>query len=493
MAHVEFIDQTLRDGQQSLWGMRMRGYEAAPALPYLDRTGFKVIDLTGATNFIVLVRDIRENPWKTLDTLVAGLPNNQVRGGNRTISVGGMSFAPDSVFDLWIATLTKHGVGSHWLFDCLYDMPNMKRAVEATHAAGAQPLPAIMYGLTPIHDDKFFADRAREMATWKGVTSIYIEDAPGVLTPERAATLLPAIRAAVPGVELELHLHNTTGLAPLVYLEGLKHGINVIHTASLPMANGPSLPSTEAMIENIEISGHTHNLDVSQLQPVADHFRRAARLGGHAVGVPNEFRLSLYEHQLPGGMTGTLKAQLSKYGMDDRFDDVLREIPRVRRDLGEPIMATPFSQFVGVQAVLNVVTGERYSLVPDEVIQYVLGHYGKVLGPIDQNVMDRVLDSPRAANFANWERPQPSLSEIRGRYTRGISDEELLLRVLTSDVEVDSLIEHGPRPDGVPTTASAMVENIVELIRHGRSRSLNVSRPGFAVQLSRSGQSVDRP
>ena len=209
-------------------------------------------------------------------------------------------------------------------------MPVMKAKAEAIQGVGGEVVPAIMYGLTDLHTDEFFADRAREMASWDGVKRIYIEDAPGVLTPERASTLLPALQEATPGVRLELHVHNTTGLAPLVYVEGIKAGIDLLHTCALSMANGPSLPSTEAMVEIVEELGHTHNLDKSQLQPVSDHFLREARRLGWETGVPNEYRMLPYRHQLPGGMTGTLKNQLNEYGMPEKFPEVVDEIVRVR-------------------------------------------------------------------------------------------------------------------------------------------------------------------
>ena len=163
-----------------------------------------------------------------------------------------------------------------------------------------------------------------------------------------------------PGVRLELDVHNTTGLAPLVYVEGIKAGIDLLHTCSLSMANGPSLASTEAMVEIVEELGHTHNLDKSQLRPVSDQFLHEARRLGWETGVPNEYRMLLYRHQLPGGITGTLKNQLAEYGMPEKFPAVVDEIVRVREEPGQPIMATPFSQFVGIQAVLNVVMDERY-------------------------------------------------------------------------------------------------------------------------------------
>ena len=489
MPDVEFVDQTLRDGQQSLWGLRMRAYQAADALPHLDRTGFRVVDLTGPGMFTVLLREFKDDPWESTDFLVRNLPTSVVRAGMRTTAVIGFAMAPDAIVDLWVQTLIKHGVTSFWIYDCLYDMPTMRRLADVIHRAGGQAVPAVMYGLTGVHDDAFFAAKAKEMASWPGVETIYVEDAPGVLTPERARTLLPAIRAATGSVPLELHCHASTGLAQHNYVEGLKAGFTILHTASRPMANGPSLPSTEGMLPILESMGLSHGLDLDRLPPVAENFEWAARDAGFEPGAVAEYDPRIYQHQLPGGMTGTLKNQLATHGMAHRLDEVLAEIPRVREELGHPIMATPFSQFVGIQAVLNIVAGERYALVPDEVVHYALEHYGPLASPLDPDVADKVLSSDRARALANWRRPQPSITEIRQGYPAGISDEELLLRYLTSEEEVDAMKKAGPVRTDPRRSANAIVNELVDLIAEKRSvTSMHVSRPGLHVRLGRRGE-----
>jgi len=488
MAHIEFVDQTLRDGQQSLWGMRMRACQATTALPHINRTGFRVVDLTGGTFFVVMLRESGDDPWAALDHLIAGLPDTGHRAGMRPVAVGSFGFVPDSMLDLWVGTLVKHGIQTHWLFDCLYDMPLMKAKAEAIRRVGGEVVPAIMYGLTDLHTDEFFADRAREMAGWEGVKTIYVEDAPGVLTPERAATLLPALQEATPGVRLELHVHNTTGLAPLVYVEGIKAGIDILHTCSLPLANGPSLPSTEAMVEIVEELGHTHDLDKSQLPPVAEHFEREAKRLGWATGVPNEYRMAPYRHQLPGGMTGTLINQLDEYGMPERFPEVIDEIVRVREELGQPIMATPFSQFVGIQAVLNVVLDERYKVVPEEVLHYALGHYGPLMRPIEPEIADRVFSQPRVKELEKWERDQTTLEEFRERLGANLSDEELLLRYFCPEDQVDKMLAAGPLRTEPPVSSPDLGDQLMGLIESAQARPvshLSLSQPGIRIDLRR--------
>jgi oxaloacetate decarboxylase alpha subunit len=482
--HVDFVEQSLRDGQQSLWGMRLRAFEAAGALPHLQRGGYRTIDLTGAGMFTVLLREYADDPWGTLDFLVAGLGGNELRSGLRTISCVGFAHTPQAILDLWIQTLIKHGSTSFWLYDCLFDMETMRHMAKVVSEAGGQPVPAVMYGLTDVHDDAFFAERAGQMASWPGVESVYVEDAAGVLKPERAATLLPAIRKATGTTPLEIHCHNTTGLAQHNYIVALDSGFERLHTASRPMANGPSLPSTEMMVHIVERMGHTHRLDVSTFEPVAAHFEEVARAAGRQTGIPAEYDPRIYDHQLPGGMTGTLINQLERAGMGHRFDELLKAIPQVRVELGSPIMATPFSQFVGIQAVLNLITGDPYSMVPEEVVHYVLGHYGPLPAPVAPNVLDRILDSPRAKQLADWVRPDPSLKEIRSRFAPGISDEELLLRFMMSDEEVDAMLAQGPVRTDPRRSSNRIVDAIADLIAEpAGGRSFAVTSPDFSLSV----------
>lgn len=486
MADIEFVEQSLRDGQQSLWGMRMRAYQCLPILADLDQTGFYSIDLTGSMIMSIQAMNFRDDPWETLDLQVAGLPNSERRSAMRGNSTVGFKFTPYAILDLFAQTFVKHGITAFWVYDCLYGMEEMRRMTEVMQAAGAEVLPAIMYGISDVHTDEYFADRAREMASWPGVKALYFEDAPGVLTPERASTLLPAVMEAAGDVEIELHSHTTTGLAYLTYLEGLKHGITVLHTASRPLANGPSLPSTEGMVDILEVAGYTHHLDTSRFERVATHLEQAALAVGYEVGAPVEYSLRPYQHQLPGGMTGTLKQNLAQHGMPERFDAVLAEIPRVHAEMGKPIMATPFSQLMGIQSVLNIVTGERYSVVPDEIFHYVFGHYGEPPAPVDREVLDKITSLPRAKEFENWERPQPSITEIRKQFGAHLSDEELLLRVLMRGDHVDAMLEAGPVPQDERRAASNIVKTVRELAAEGRNASrLRVSQPGLSLDLRR--------
>jgi oxaloacetate decarboxylase alpha subunit len=271
------------------------------------------------------------------------------------------------------------------------------------------------------------------------------------------------------------------------YLIGVESGVRVLHTAPRPMANGPSLPSTEQTVENLRWEGHTTRVDLERVRRIGDHMRRVAEQEGHLIGVPHEYNVFPYHHQLPGGMTGTLKAQLAQYDMSDRFEEVLEEIVHVRHDLGHPISATPFSQLMGIQAVLNVVTGERYGSVPDEVLVYVLGHLGRPPAPIDEDVLDRMLSTDRGAEMQAWEPPQPTVRELKQQYGDvTMSDEELLRRYLVPLQDVEATRAAGPAPrafrfdhDGIP---ASLIDDLLAASRIGLAE---IETGGSRVTLRR--------
>lgn len=486
MAHVEIVDQSLRDGVQSLWGMRLRAGMVTVPGPQLDRAGYHTVELPSGSFFAVLLRYLREDPIEAQAHMRACLPNTRVRGGTRPSSTGRYGVSPYSILDFISRyTIERMGIDAYWIYDCLFDMPEMEHRARVVHEAGAEAYPAVMYGISPVHTDEWFAERVRTMVSWGVASGIYVEDAAGILTPERARTLLPALVAAAGGLPVELHCHNTTGLAPVNYLIGIEAGVRRLHTCSLPVANGPSLPSTEMTIVNLEAAGHTHDIDTGTLAPVAEHLARVARQEGHPLGVCEEYDARVYEHQLPGGMTGTFRAQLAQHGMEDRWREVLDEIPQVRAELGHPISATPFSQLVGTQAVLNVITGARYSQTTDEVALYVLGAYGQPASPIDPDVMDRLLSTPRGRSLIGWRRPEKTLEEVRIEYGgRDLSDEELFRRHFAPVEDIEATRAAGPLRCDYPLRAE-LPQLIGEALERRSARRVRLSRDGVSIDLRR--------
>ena len=478
---IEIIDQTLRDGPQSWWGMRMRRDMGLPIAGELDRTGFHTIDLVGSSIFEVLARHCREDPWEQLTSLSRAMPRTTIRAGTRSNGIVTFGLTADSVMDLWVRRLVAHGIGSFWIYDGLFNLDKIGRLARTAQAEGAKAIACILYADSPYHTDEYYAERTKELVAL-GVDGIELEDAAGLLTPQRTRSLVTAIKQAAGDLPVEIHFHSNNALAPINYLEGVLAGADIVHTASKPLAAGVSLPSTENTVANLRYAGFDVDLDESRFAPVAEHLLRVAEYEDLPVGQPAEYSLFLYRHQLPGGMTGTFKNQLRQHGMEDRFEEVLDEMARVREELGYPVMATPFSQLVGTQAVLNVVTGKRYSVVPDEVMIYVHGFYGKPVGPLDQDVLDTIMSSAKAKTYSDWEPPQPSLEELRKRFGGSISDDELILRLLVPESDVEAMRATPQRNrDFAPTTEEGRF--IRRLVETAVGSYLHIEGPGFELTL----------
>jgi oxaloacetate decarboxylase alpha subunit len=464
MTQIEFLDETIRDGQQSLWGMRLQAGMALPAAGYLDRTGFRVIDLTGSNHFEVLIRRCRENPWQMMDALVEAMPNTTLRSGMRSNASVTFGTTPDSLMDAWMRQLNRHGARSFWIYDVLFNIDKMLRLAKVAKEFGSEVAGAIMFTRPSVHTDAYYADKADKLASSPDVDTILLYDTAGVLEKERLSTLLPAIVAKARGKPIEFHANNILGQSAKAYLDAIPLGVSILHTASRPMANGPSVPSTEIMVDNIELMGYSHRLDKSMFAPVAAHFERVGKAAGFPVNQHNEYNVLSIQHQIPGGMVGTLKAQLAQHGISDRLDDVLREVALVRRELGYPGMATPFSQLVGIQAVLNVVNGQRYAVLPDEVVQYAAGYYGEPVAPIDANVLDKIMNSPRAREILANPPEQPTIEELRRRHGT-TDDDELILRALMPEADLQRMRDAGPLKRYFPMFSSPELENVGRLIQ----------------------------
>jgi oxaloacetate decarboxylase alpha subunit len=484
MAHIEFLDETMRDGQQSLWGMRMQACMALPAAPLLARTGFRVVDLTGSSHFEVLIRHCRENPWDMLDLLVAAMPNTRIRSGMRANASVTFGVTPDSLMDAWMHQLNRHGCRSFWIYDVLYNIDKMQRLAKVAKQYGSEVAGAIMFTMSPVHSDEYFADKAWKLASCPDIDTILLYDTAGVLEKERLSTLLPAIRAKAQGKPIEFHSNNLLGQSTRAYIDAIDLGVTILHTASRPMANGPSVPSTEIMVQNVEILGHTHSIDKRMLAPVAEHFERVGKAAGFPVNQFAEYNVLSLQHQIPGGMMGTLKAQLAQHKMSHRLDEVLLETARVRRELGYPGMATPFSQLVGIQSVLNIVTGERYKIVPDEVIKYAAGHYGKSVAPIEANVLDKVMSAANARDILATPPEQPTIEELRRRYGTQ-DDDELILRALVPAADLQRMREAGPIKTTFPLLSSPQLEEVAQLMRTVQAPVVQYVSEKFAVHLFR--------
>jgi len=485
MPHVELLDETLRDGQQSLWGMRMQAGMALPVAGTLDGTGFKVIDATGSSFMEVLVKYCREDPWAGLDLLRGAIRRTPMRGGMRGNAAVSFGVTPDALMDLWIRRLCEHGVRSFWIYDVLYGIHNFARLARVAKEYDAEVVGTVFFTRSPVHTDEYMAAKAAEIAAVPEIDGVLFYDTAGTLETERLRPLVPRIIEAAAGKPVEFHSNNLMGISGLAYVEAVKAGIRVLHTASRPMANGPSVPSTESVVRNLELMGCEHRIDKSLLPPVAEHFRRVGQAAGYLVDQVSEYDLFNVTHQVPGGMIGTLRAQLDQHGMAHRIEEVLAETGEVRRELGWPIMATPLSQLVGTQAVLNVVTGERYAMIPDEVVAYAVGHYGEPPAPIEPDVLDRIMSSSRAPEIEASPPEQPSLDELRARHGTGSDDDLLILRALIPESDIEAMRAAGPVRRDFPLSPPE-VDEVRALMASSKARYVRVQTERLAVELRRS-------
>ena len=486
MAQIEFLDETMRDGQQSLWGMRMTAGMALPVTPLIDRVGYRVVDLTGSSQFEVLIRECRENPWEGLDLLVQSMPRSKLRAGMRSNAAVTFSVTPDALMDAWIRQLNEHGCRSFWIYDVLFNIDKMHRLAKIAKAYGSEVSGTVMYTLSPVHSDAYYADKVQKIAASPDIDTILLYDTAGVLDAERVKTLVPAIVAHAGGRPIELHSNNRLGQSVQAYLAAIELGVTILHTSTRPMANGPAVPSIEVMARNVARRGHTHNIDEKLLGPIAEHFEKVGKAAGFLVNQFAEYDVLSVDHQIPGGMVGTLRAQLAKHNMSDKLEEVFEETAIVRRELGYPGMATPFSQLVGIQAVLNIVTGKRYSVVPDEVIQYAAGYYGKTVAPIEPDVLDRIMSSSRARDVLASPPEQPTIEELRTRYDAH-NDDELILKALVPQADLERMRAAGPVKISYPLLSTPQLEQVARLMKLAQSPVVEVAAAGFELSLRRSG------
>ena len=431
---LEFVDQTIRDAQQSLWGFRMRTEMITPIAEVMDQVGYKAIGTVGGNGFVVQVRNLNEDPWERISILSKRLKKSPLRG---SYMIGGIATfdisTPREIITLWIKRCVANGIKSFWVCDYQTDIEKFIYFAKIAKEEGTEVVVSLVYTISPFHNSEHWAKKTRLITEAKEcIDGIVVEDPAGILKPEATRDWISTIQKNCDEIPLEFHCHCNSGLAPLCYLEAMKLGITTFHTAVAPLANGTSLPAIETILKNARRLGFTSDVNEEAIVKVSNHFRQVAEKEGLPIGVPMEYDLFHFEHQVPGGMMTNLTRQLREIGLEHRLQEVLEEIVLVRKELGYPVMGTPYSQIVGAQAVENVVSGERYKHIPDEVIKYVLGYYGEPVVPIDPNVMDRVMSLPRTKEFINWkpEGYDKTVEEFRQELGPELSDDELIIKIL---------------------------------------------------------------
>ena len=481
MREVRFMDTTLRDGHQCLWATRMTTAMMLPIAEKLDHAGFEVIDLMSGVQFDVAIRHLKENPWERIRLMRQRVTRTPLQANLRSKSVLSFDVLPDDINALWVRQLVANGIRSVRAFDALNDMDNIADSLRLAKELGARAVGAVVFSESPVHTDTMYVAKAKELIVRAGVDAIMLKDASGLLTLDRLRTLVPALKQVCSGVPLEFHSHALTGLAPLLYLEAVRLGADQLHTCIAPLANGAAQPAVQTIARNLRAQGYEIRVDDPRIDEISAHFRRVAEHEGKPLGTPAEYDAFHYQHQIPGGMLSNMRAQLQQAGLANKLGDVLAECARVRAELGWPAMVTPFSQLVGTQAVLNVVQGERYRTVPDEVKKYALGYYGKLLAPVDPEVLDRVVHNGSRTIALTPQRPEPGVPSLRRRYP-GMGEEERLLRYMYAGSQVDDMLAAGPtRTDYA--FEQPLVRLVRELTQRRRYSRIRLEQGDFRIRI----------
>jgi oxaloacetate decarboxylase (Na+ extruding) subunit alpha len=485
---IGFVDVTTRDGHQSLWATRMTNAMILPFVPRMDAMGFDWINLEGGAVFDVCVRFLHEDPWERMRLVAERAPRTPVDIMTRGQSLFTFRFFADDVVALTIRRIRANGMRRITIYDALNDIRNLRLSAKVGREEGLHVCGGLVYTLSPVHTDEYYQEAARELLAI-GVDSVFLKDPSGLLTPDRVRTLIPALRQTLGDLPLELHSHSLSGMAEPCYLEAAELGVDVLHTASEPLASGASLPPTAYCVRHLTHRGFQSRLSLEDLAEMADYFTGVARRHGFPPAVPHRFDPDLYRHQVPGGMISNLRGDLRRMGIEHREREILQEAEQVRVDLGYPILVSPFAQFVVTQAMLNVLGGQRYQTIPEEVRRYVLGHYGRIAGPVLPELRDRVVTGAPAGTEPFDGRagelipPQlPHVRESRGPFD---SDDDLLLAAYYTDTELAGLRAAGPyrpRPRAAGSPLRALLDGLAE---QPSVRTFSLQRPGLRLRLER--------
>ena len=447
MPKVHITDTILRDAHQSQAATRMTLEDMLPALEILDSIGYWSLECWGGATFDSCMRFLNEYPWERLRTLRKHMPNTKLQMLLRGQNLLGYKHYADDVVDAFCQKSVENGIDVVRIFDALNDIRNIERAVKAVKKAGGMVEGCISYTISPVHNEEYFVKVAKEIEQM-GADTICIKDMANLLLPYDAYSLVKQLKANIK-VPIHLHTHNTTGTGDMVYLMAAQAGVDIIDTALSPLANGTSQPCTESMVATFRGTEYDTGLDMNKLLKASEHFRKvAARLketGSLDPKVLNTDANTLV-YQVPGGMLSTLISQLKQANAEDRYYDVLAEVPRVRKDFGYPPLVTPTSQIVGSQAVLNVLGGERYKMVSKESKGLLRGEYGRLPGEVNEEVRKKCIGDAELITCRPADLIKPEMDEYREK-TKGIakSEEDVLSYALFPQV-APKFFEHRDHP-----------------------------------------------
>lgn len=414
MSHrkITLTDTILRDAHQSLLATRMRLEDMLPICPKLDQVGYWSLEVWGGATFDACVRFLKEDPWERLRALRKALPNTRLQMLLRGQNLLGYRHYSDDVVEAFVAKAAENGVDVFRVFDAMNDVRNLEVAIRAVKKAGKHAQGTISYTTSPVHTNEAFVEQAKAMAAM-GIDSLAIKDMAGLLTPFATGDLVKALKTALPELDIVIHSHDTAGVASLCQLKAIENGADRIDTAISSMAWGTSHPGTESMVAALRGSEYDTGLDLTLLQEIGLYFyavrKKYHQFESAFTGVDTRVQVN----QVPGGMISNLANQLKEQGALNRMDEVLAEIPRVREDLGFPPLVTPTSQIVGTQAFFNVLAGERYKTITNEVKLYLQGRYGKAPGLVNEKLRRQAIGSEELIECRPADLLKPELERLR--------------------------------------------------------------------------------
>ncbi len=483
MPAVRITDVILRDAHQSLIATRMRTEDMLPACARLDAVGYGSLEVWGGATFDACLRYLKEDPWERLRRLREALPKTPLQMLLRGQNLLGYRHYPDDVVKAFVERAAVNGIDVFRIFDALNDVRNLEVPVKAVKALGRHAQGTICYTTSPVHDVARFVEMGRALEAM-GCDSIVVKDMAGLLTPMVAAELFRELRAAV-RVPLQLHSHNSAGLAAMSHLKAIENGCTGVDTAISAFADGPSHPATESLVAALRGTPYDTGLDLALLQSIAAYFLEVRRKyqrfeGGYTVP---DTRVQI--NQIPGGMISNLHQQLREQDALGRLDEVFAEIPRVREDLGYPPLVTPTSQIVGTQALLNVLTGTRYKTITNEVKLYLQGRYGRPPAPVSERVRQLAIGNAEVMEGRPADALAPEMDALResaGALAR--SDEDVMTLAMFPELGREFLEQRAagtlvPEPLQTPQThAPAAVPTEFNVTLHGETYHIKVTGSG---------------
>lgn len=438
---VKIVETSLRDGHQSLFATRMTTDEILLALSELDKVGYHAIEIWGGATFDACLRFLNEDPWERLRKVKKVCKNTKLQMLFRGQNILGYRHYADDVVEKFVEKAIKNGIDIIRIFDALNDIRNLKCAVDATKKYGGECQIALSYTTSPVHTVEYYVSLAKEVEKM-GADSLCIKDMAGVLLPEDAYNLIKKIKENTK-LPIELHSHCTGGLMEMTYLRAIQAGVDIIDTALSPLSGGTSQPCTESINYALKGTEYDPKLDEDMLNNAASKLSKVKEKY-IANGLLNPKVLTcnpnILKYQVPGGMLSNLISQLTQQNALDKLEDVLKEVPNVRKDLGYPPLVTPLSQMVGTQAVLNVINGERYKMVPKEINDYLKGKYGMAPAEIDEEIRRKIIGDEKVITHRPADDIAPEFANLKKQYKNLIrNDEDVLSIALFGDVAIKFL------------------------------------------------------